>query len=263
MICTKCGLDNPVGSTYCENCGAALSTAPANKEVDEKEELFQSELVIDTEPKAQPVHSKQLLSPGIIQGADGILRWAYEMNMWKNPTLVITIWKVLLLAAMVPALLSFFLSLGDGIVAALSVFIQIAALVVGIVTGLMLLAYPLIALIYGGKYYVVFEMDDKSFKHIQMQKQFNKSQVIAMITVIAGLMTGDSQTTGVGMLAGSKKSMLSSFAKVKKIVVHEKRNVIYVNEQFSRNQIYADPADFAFVIEHIISRCTKAKVTIR
>ena len=137
------------------------------------------------------------------------------------------------------------------------------AIVAGIVTGLMLLAYPFVAIMNGGKYCVIFEMDDKSVKHIQMQKQFQKSQVLSMVVVLAGVMTGNIQATAAGMLAGSKQSSISSFEKVKSITVNEKRHVIYVNEKLSRNQIYADPEDFLFVRDFIINRCKKAKVTYK
>ena len=244
MICKQCGQKYSEGSSFCENCGTPVG-----------EELPKMETV------DQP--SNQFVSPGVTMGGDGILRWAYEMNMWKNPTLVITIWKVLLLAALVPALLMFLLSLGDGFGIALFVFVKIMGIVAAIVTGLMLLAYPFVAMIYGGKYCVIFEMDDKSVKHIQMQKQFNKSQVLSMITVLAGVIAGNIQAIGAGMLAGSKQSSLSSFAKVKTIVVHEKRHVIYVNENLSRNQVYADSCDFGYISEYIISHCKKAKVTYK
>ena len=185
------------------------------------------------------------------------------MNMWKNPTLVITIGKVLLLTAFAPALLLFFLTLGDGIGSALLAFINVMGIVVVIVTGLMLLAYPLVAILNGGIYCVIFEMDDRCIKHIQMQKQFQKNQVLALIGSLAGVMTGNIQATAAGMLAGSKQSSLSSFEKVTSITVNEKRHVIYINEKFSRNQVYADSADFAFVKNRIISSCKKAKVIYR
>lgn len=244
MICTKCGQKYSEGSRFCEKCGA-----PVSKEFSKKEAVNQQ--------------SNQQVSPGVVMGRDGILRWAYEMNMWKNPTLVITIWKVLLLAALVPALLIFFLNLGDGIGSAFLAFVTIMGIVVVIVTGLMLFAYPLVAVMNGGIYCVIFEMDDKSVKHIQMQKQFKKSQVLSMIVTLAGVMAGNIQATAAGMLAGSKQSSLSSFGKVKSITVNEKRHVIYVNEKLSHNQIYADSADFTFVRNTIISRCKKAKVTYK
>lgn len=209
--------------------------------------------------------SAQQVSQGVIKDSNGVFRWAYEMNMWKNPTLLITAWKVMFLAALFPALLMFILALvdGDGIVAALDVFIRVLGIVFAIVTGLLLLAYPLVAFINGGKYCVVFEMDDYRVKHIQMQKQFKKSQVLSMIVVLAGALAKNPQAAGAGLLAGSKQSLLSNFDQVKTIVVKEKRNVIYLNENLTRNQVYADTADFAFIRDHIISRCKKAKVSYK
>ena len=244
MICKQCGQKYSEGSSFCENCGTPVD-----------EELLKTGAV------DKP--SNQFVSPGVTMGGDGILRWVYEMNMWKNPTLVITIWKVLLLAALAPAFLVFFFTLRDGFGTAILVFLKILAIVAGIVTGLMLLAYPFVAIINGGKYCVIFEMDDKSVKHIQMQKQFQKSQVLSMVVVLAGIMAGNIQATGAGMLAGSKQSLLSSFEKVRSITVNEKRHVIYVNEKLSRNQVYADSVDFSFVSNTIISRCKKAKVTYK
>jgi hypothetical protein len=124
----------------------------------------------------------------------------------------------------------------------------------------MLLAYPLVAIINGGIYCVMFEMDDTCVKHIQMHNQFKKNQVLALIVSLAGVLTGNIQATAAGMLAGSKQSSVSHFEKVKSITVNEKRNVIYVNEQLEHNQVYADSADFGFVRDTIISRCKKAKV---
>lgn len=244
MICIKCGQKYSEGSRFCENCGT-----PVGEELQKKEAIDQP--------------FDQLVSPGVAMGGDGILRWVYEINMWRNPTLVITIWKVLLLAALVPAFLVFFLTLSDGLDVAILVFLKIMAIVAGIVTGLILLAYPIVAMLNGGKYCAIFEMDDKSVKHIQLQKQFQKSQVLSMVVALTGAVTGNFQATAAGMLAGSKQSSLSSFDKVKSITVNEKQHVIYVNEKLSHNQIYADPRDFNFISEYIINRCKGARLTYR
>ena len=200
---------------------------------------------------------------GIEKGADGIHRWIYEVNMWKNPTLAVTIWKVLLLAAMVPALLVFFISLEDGFSTALILFVRVLGITAGIVTVLLLLAYPLIALLNGGKYCVVFEMDDNGIRHIQMQKQYDRNRIFAMLVALSGIAGGNIQTAGAGLLAGSKKSSSSNFHNVKSITVHKKRHTIYVNENFSYNQVYTEADDFPFVSEFIISRCKKAKIAYK
>lgn len=244
MNCPECGRKSPENSRFCEHCGASLTEKLPMKEV-----IYQ-----------QP---NQQVSPGVVMGGDGVMRWVYEMNMWKNPTLVITIWKVLLLAALAPALLVFFLNLGDGFGSSLLAFIKIIGIVVGIVTGLMLLAYPLVAILNGGLYCVMFEMDDKSVKHTQMQKQFKKSQLLSMVVILAGVVTGNIQATAAGILAGSKQSSISCFEKVQSITVNEKQHVIYVNENLTKNQVYADTVDFAFISNAIIGRCKKAKVTYK
>jgi hypothetical protein len=241
MIFTKCNQLASEDSRFCERCGAPLTPQGTGNEA------------------VYPLTNSQV-SPGILMGGDGILRWVYELNMWKNPTLVITIWKVLLLAALVPAILVFFLSLGDGFGAAMLTFLKIMGIVAGIVTVLMLFAYPFVAMLNGGKYCVLFEMDDNSVKHTQMQKQFQKSQLLSMIVILAGVMAGNVQATAAGVLAGSKQSSISSFEKVKTITVNEKRHVIYLNENSSHNQVYAEPADFSFVLSHILRCCKKAKV---
>jgi hypothetical protein len=199
-------------------------------------------------------------SPGVYLSEDGVMRWTYEMSMWKNPTVFISIWKVLLLAALAPSMLNFYIGLEEGIGAALLTGIKIYGITAAIITGLILLAYPLVALIFGGKYSVLFEMDDQCIKHIQMQKQFRKSQVLALITTLTGVATGNVQTASAGILAGSKQITVSQFTKVKKIIVNERWQVIFVNEAFSRNQIYADPADFGFIKETLINRCPNAVV---
>lgn len=203
------------------------------------------------------------LSPGVTRGADGVIRWTYDMNMWKNPTILITVWKVLMLAALAPALLVSLLAIGDGVAEAIGLFAKVALYTAGIVTGLMVIAYPIVAIVNGGKYCVVFEMDSFGVKHIQMQKQFERSQVLSMLTVLAGAAGGNIQATGAGLLAGSKQSSYSKFAKVRSVVVHAKRNVIYVNENLEHNQVYASREDFEAVLEHILGKCKKAKVTYK
>ena len=196
-------------------------------------------------------------------GNDGVLRWVYEMNMWKNPTLVVTIGKVFLLAAMAPALLVLILGIveGEGVAESFLMFLEVGGIVIGIVAGLLLLAYPLVAWLNGGKYCVVFEMDERGVNHVQMARQFDRNRTLAMVTVLAGALAGNAHTAEAGLLAASRKNLYSDFGKVRRVVVNEARSVIYLNEALNRNQVYAAPADFAFVRDHILRHVPKARVT--
>ncbi len=238
MKCHSCHADMPDESRFCEHCGASLaSTAPA---------------VPDSE------------NDGLLAGSDGVLRWAYQMNMWTNPTILITTVKVILLAASVPVLLVVILALVEsGIRESFNALLAVAPYLFGIMLVLLLLAYPLIAILNGGKYCVVFEMDDDGVKHSQMDKQFHKNQVLAFLTVLAGFAAGSPQAAGAGLLAGTKQSTYSKFSKVKTIVARPRRHVIHVNESLVRNQIYASAGDYENVLEHIVSRCPKAKLSRR
>lgn len=234
MKCNTCQAEISVDSSFCEHCGASQTS---------------------TTPTAQVGDHG-----GLLAGGDGVIRWTYDMNMWKNPTLLITTAKVLLLAASVPVLLAVILALVEsGIRESLHTLLVVSAYVFGIMLVLLAFAYPLIAILNGGKYCVVFEMDDEGVKHIQMEKQFSKSQVLSMLTVLAGMASGSPQTAGAGLLAGAKRSSYSSFSKVKTIVARPRRNVIFVNESLNRNQVYAAAADYTKILEHIVSRCPKAK----
>ena len=120
-----------------------------------------------------------------------------------------------------------------------------------------IVSFPIIILLTGGSYQVVFELDDKGVNHIQMDKQFKKNQVVSMITVLAGAALGNPQTAGAGLLAGSKQNSYSDFKKVVKIVAKPSRHVIYVNEGLNHNQVYVAKEDFEQVKAYIIEHCHK------
>lgn len=247
MHCETCGQTLIAESRFCAACGAAVLLPAA----------ITPTAVAASDPEVAHQQATRLVSPGVTLGEDGVMRWVYELNMWKNPTLIITIWKLLLLTALVPALLVGVLRLvdGDGLSAALGTFAQVGGLVAVVVTALMLMAYPLVALINGGKYCVIFEMDDVGIRHIHMQRQFRRNQVLALLTVLAGAVSGNAQTVGAGMLAGSKRSLYTAFRDVREVKAIERRHVIHLRSKLVRNQVYAEPADFAWVLDAIESRC--------
>jgi hypothetical protein len=236
MQCPTCQAEVSQEKHFCDHCGAKLSVA--------------------TVKPAAPAATSELFC-----GDDGVWRWTYELSLWRNPTVLITLIKVILLASLIPVLVTGAITLFEsGPLESLRVIGIVLGYVLGIMLVLMILAYLAVALVFGGKYCVVFEMDAQGVKHIQMEKQFGKNQLLAMLTVITGAATGISQAAGAGLLAGSKRSSYSKFSRVKSIVLHPHRNVIYVNEILSRNQVYA-PAEFYETIQqHILDRCPKAKV---
>ena len=122
---------------------------------------------------------------------------------------------------------------------------------------LLIIAYVFVGFLYGGKYYVLFKMDDKGVNHIQLDKQYKKAQALGYLSALIGLSSGNLTTAGSGLMAATKQSLYTSFKKVKSIKVAKARNTIYVNETLSRNQVYVSNEDFDFVLEHILNNCPK------
>ncbi len=242
MRCIHCNKEISGDSRFCELCGKPVT--------------------VEESHHSQPKKSmEQGFSHNIVLGKDGTYRWTYGMSMWKNPTILITLWKVFFLGGMFPVLLVTILELFEqGFVEAVSVFVPMFLGMIGVVTAFVVVAYPIVALMSGGRYQVVFELNDKGVHHIQMQKQFKKNQVIAMITALAGAVAGSPQTTGAGLMAGSKESSYSNFKNVKKIVGKPSRHVIYVNESLNHNQVYVAKEDFEQVKAYIVNHCEKATI---
>lgn len=134
------------------------------------------------------------------------------------------------------------------------------ALLTASMLALSLIAYLLYAAVMGGKYCVLFEMDENGIRHTQAPRQFQKAQLLAAITALSGMKSGHIGTVGTGLLAGSKASSYSEWRLVKSIAVHPRLNLIKVNAPLNKNQVYAEASDFAFVRQYILTHCAEAKL---
>ena len=191
---------------------------------------------------------------------DGKYRWVYEMNMLTNPTIFLTVFKVFLYIILAGWLIfgtflylihgdfEGFLEMSKGMLVALA-----------IMAGLTLLGVLFLAAIYGGKYVVMFEMDEREIKHIQLPRQVKKAQAISLITTLVGLAAKKPTTAGAGLLAAGKSSSTSVYANVRRVVARRNLHLIKVNQLLNKNQIYVPDEDFDFVYEFIKSRCIHAK----
>lgn len=191
---------------------------------------------------------------------DGKYRWVYEMNMLTNPTIFLTVFKVFLYIILAGWLIfgtflylihgdfEGFLEMSKGMLVALA-----------IMAGLTLLGILFLAAIYGGKYVVMFEMDEREIKHIQLPRQVKKAQAISLITTLVGLAAKKPTTAGAGLLAAGKSSSTSVYANVRRVVARRNLHLIKVNQLLNKNQIYVPDEDFDFVYEFIKSRCIHAK----
>ena len=205
----------------------------------------------------------QKVTENIYYCSDGKYRWIYELNMLKNPVILMTIWKIFGILILVQIVLSFLLEVFEGDISTWFTEYLLTPgflIVPGILFALSLISYVIIGFIYGWQYIVLFEMDHHGVDHIQMPKQFEKAQGLAWLTAMAGLATGNFTTAGSGILAASKNTSSTNFEFVRKVIKKKNFHCIKVNELMEKNQVYAADEDFEFVWEFITQQCTKAKI---
>lgn len=195
----------------------------------------------------------------IQQGKDGTYRWVYELNLYTNPTIFLLISKIFLGIG-----LAIFLFVGgleileDGF--DWERLLDCAVMFAVFTVGMLILAgvgYLVYAFLMGGKYCVLFEMDERGVKHTQLPHQVKKAQVIGVLAVMTGAAAGNLTTMGSGLLAASHTYLYSEFAKVKSMEILRKRNLIKLNEPFNYNQVYVDADNFDFVLNFIQARVGK------
>lgn len=254
MICKKCGRQIPDDALFCEECGE--KTEPVSGLGSADPILSESDPV--QEKSGRPVGG----SGNIILCDDGKYRWYYEYPMLKNPTILFTIWNVMFLASLAPALVSMIsvLTAGDGFLEALKTFGITLGICFGIMFVLSIVSYFILAAYYGFKYIVLFEMDDQTLTHRQENRQFKKAQAISWLSAYTGAAGNSLSGTGAGLLAASKDSTTSEFKNVEKVIGLKRNNTIKVNQLFAKNQVYVYKEDYDFVWNYITSRCKKAKI---
>ena len=201
---------------------------------------------------------------GIINPEEnGTYRWVFELPMFTNPTILFSTWNVLAIAFGIVYLFMLILTLPDilsgdwdGFVGMTRMFVIL--LVVFLVIGV--IAYLILAWIYGGKYVAVFHMGEHSITHTQIPSQQKKSRAIGALTSLAGSYSGNLSMTGLGINLAAGGGMTTEYANVRTLRACPKRNLIKINTRLLHNQVYASDEDFAFVLQYLVDHCPRAKV---
>lgn len=191
---------------------------------------------------------------------DGKYRWLYEMNMVTNPGIFLTVFKIFFWIILVGWLVfGFFLYVIHGDWKGLLDMGKAMLIVLALFAVLTFLGVLILAAIYGGKYRVLFEMDEKGVKHIQLPVQAAEAKKLGIMTAFFGLAAGKPTVAGAGMLSASKNASTSEFDKVRRVIARRSLHMIKVNQLLERNQVYVSEDDFDFVYQYIKARCINAK----
>lgn len=203
------------------------------------------------------------VSKNVYLCADGVYRWYYEYKMLKNPTIFLTVLKVLGMSAAIVAALVAIFSLKDWINYGFQLEAgsgKVLLIVIAVFLGITVLSYIILAALYGWKYLVLFEMDETQITHIQMPRQVKKAETVGLLTALVGAMSDRPALAGVGLVSTVKSTSTSEWEKVRKVKCRRGLQTIYVNSRLDHNQIYVEPEDFDFVKDFIVSHCTNAKI---
>lgn len=198
------------------------------------------------------------VSQNIVLCADGKYRWTYEMSLYRNPAIFLLVWKIFFFifsAIFACILIADVINWGTKNIIGFLKFFFYFLFGMTVVIGL---GYLIYAVIMGGKYSMLFEMDEDGINHKQMPNQEKKAKAVSSLTVLAGLFSGKVTTVGVGLNA-ARSEMYSDFSKVQKVIADPDTNLIKVNELLSHNQIYTETEDFDFVLKYITSHCPNLK----
>lgn len=283
--CSQCGKQLPDEAKFCFSCGAAANTpvppasavpatpmpatpqdanpqpsTPPPPPVNAGTDAPQAAQVTGKKKKRMSYDNEELMK-GVTLCDDGKYRWIYPLNMWKNPTILFLILKI-------------FFWIFFGIWAMMVLFHGFdwgwkwdeiwgmtwpILILMGVFAVISLLAYAIVAGMYGGKYTILFTMDEHGINHEQIPEQAKKARKLGMLTAGAGAAGGSLSTMGLGISVASRTSMYSNFASVRSVTRGKWGNVIKIREILSNNQVYVRDEDYDFVYNYIREHCPRVK----
>ena len=207
-------------------------------------------------PAEEPVRRREKPSPNIEHCPDGAYRWIYEFNMKRSPVILMTVLRVFGLVCALLWLFMVVLALTDGDPFLRSLWSQgkVALLIFAVFAVLAVPAYFIVAAVNGGKYIVLFEMDEEGVTHTQEPRQFTKAQGLQWLAAMAGAALHDPALTGAGFLGAARSALRSDFSRVRRVKVLRRWNTIKLNQPLAKNQVYAAPEDMDFVLDYIRAR---------
>ena len=198
------------------------------------------------------------VSQNIVLCADGKYRWTYEMSLYRNPTIFLLVWKIfffIFFAVFACVMIADVINWGTKNIIGFLKFFFYFLIGMTVVIGL---GYLIYAAIMGGKYSMLFEMDEVGINHKQMPNQARKATAVSTLTVLAGLFSRKATTVGVG-INSARSEMYTDFPKVRKVLAYPHTNLIKVNGLLSHNQVYTETEDFDFVLQYITEHCPNLK----
>ena len=254
MNCPNCG--NPLSNQayFCARCGSPVRQCRVQTQR-QAPPVCQAPRQERNQHPGVGFSAGRQVTPNIVLGSDGKFRWVYEMSLFRNPTVFLTVWKIFIFVALGIFVLLLLINLAEGYLdgETLLSFLMFFGIALAGITALVGISYLIYAAIMGGKYIVLFEMDDNGINHAQVPSQARKARGISSSAFTIGLLTGN-HSAFIGGMAAANTSMYTGFSQTRKVRFYPNRDLIKIRQLLFRNQIYAKPEDFAFVQSYILAR---------
>ena len=168
---------------------------------------------------------------------NGKYYWTYHLDLKKNLSILAVVFKIMGVVFFVMSLIIVFLNKGytqDFFKSSLTA----VGVSMGVVSGITLIAYWILALIYEGTYTMLYEMSEDGIRLSQTEKGVELSK----------------------MLTCGPTGTYSKFRDVRIIKPRRKRDLIYVVSPLLVNMVYVSPEYFDFVFDYIADHCLGARI---
>lgn len=187
-----------------------------------------------------------------------LIDWEIQIGILNNMGVMGEVFKVLGIAAAIPALLVFILWAADG-------FPQIGDLDgLGYFFILILITLSLTALLIlatGNNYPTRYELNSKGVTFITLAKGRKKNKLLALLLIFIGSSKGNLSAMGTGVLAASRQNMYTNWKKVRKIVYHKnRRSISLISTDMTKNILFCKEDNVNEVFNAVKLYCPKAKV---
>ena len=257
MFCPDCGSPMKDTAKFCPNCGSPADKPAYGPIFSVEPDVPADQRTANTDVyngMGQGMNGDRQISPHITLGADGKYRWIYEYSLFKHPGLFFLIWKIFFFIVLGIFAFMFIISAlqgdldGERALDTLKVF---GYFVLGM-TALVAISYLIYAAVMGGRYVVIFEMDENGVNHKQIDQQAKKARRIGEAATLIGALAGSRSAMAAGM--NTRTEMYTSFRSCGKVKAYKRKNLIKMREALSHNQVFAHPEDFDFVLNYILAR---------
>ena len=210
--------------------------------------------------KKQPIATTR-----VEKGDDGVYRWTYALNLFKNPAVLVTVLKIIVPLFSIPLIVTLIRTAIDNSWAEVwnenmwNSSIKMCIFILVLFIGIALLSYLIVAAMYKGKYIVHFTMDEKKLVHATDPVQQRKAGTVGALTMLAGAAARRPSVMGAGAIAAGRTTSTTDLSMVRRIKVRRRFNLIKINQLLSHNQVYVPAEDFDMVLNFLREHCPKAK----